>query len=141
MSVSLLTPDLRRILAELARRVGILERRISSAAATISAGTNGEIIFSYAGTLASSTESPPVKLRYAGFLASLAVALGTDGSTDTTLEVNRNGSVIATVVVPDTVSDYVVVVGVRVNAEDRLSLTVDTAGTGAADMTAAARFT
>lgn len=142
MSVTLLPPDVRRILTDLTRRIGILERRISGAATSATGSpANSDLIFSYVGPLVDATESPPVKLRYGGFLASLAVALGTDGSTDTTLEVNRNGSVIATVTVPSGSSDYVPEIGVRVNAEDRLSLTVATAGTGAADMTAAARFT
>lgn len=141
MSEKLVLPDLRNTIAELTRRIGILERRISPTATSIAAGTNGEIIFSYAGTLTGSTESPPVKLRYAGFLASLAVALAIAGSTDTTLEVKQNGAVIATVTIPASVADYVIEVGVRVAAEDRISLEVTTAGSGAADMTAAARFT
>jgi len=141
MSVSLLSPEVRRILADLTRRVGILERRINPTAVTAAGGTNGDVVFSHAGGLVSGTESPPVKLRYSGFLATLAVALGTAGSSSTTIEVKKNGTVIATVVVASSVADSVVAVGVRVYAEDRLSLTVVTAGTGAADMTAAARFT
>jgi len=141
MSVSLLPPDVRRLFADLTRRVGILERRISPTAAALSSGINGDEVFSYAGALVSATESPPVKLRYSGFLAAFAVALKTAGSSSTTLEVNINGSVVATVVVPSSSSDYVIEIGVRVGAEDRLSLTVATAGTDAADMTAAARFT
>jgi len=141
MSEKLLAPDLRRILADLARRIGILERRISPTATANGTPANDDIIFSYAGDLASGTESPPVKLHYSGFLATVSVALGTAGSTDTSLEINRNGSVIATITVPDAVFDWVVVVGARVNGEDRISLTVATAGTGAADMTLSARFT
>jgi len=127
--------------ADLARRIAILERRVNPTSAAAGGVINDDIVFSYAGALVSSTESPPVKLRYDGFLATLAVALGTAGSSSTTLNVKKNGTVIATVVVASSVADYVIDVGVRVAAEDRLSLRVVTAGTGAANMTAAARFT
>lgn len=82
-----------------------------------------------------------MKLRYGGFLSVLAVALGNAGSSSTTIEVKRNSTVIATVVVGSGVSDYVADVGARVDAEDRISLEITSAGTGAADMTASARFT
>lgn len=140
MSVSLLPPDLRRVFTDLQRRVGILERRVGLSSTATNTPANNDIIFSYAGALAAS-ESPPVKLRYGGFLATLAVALGTAGSSDTTLEVKRNGATVATVVVPSSSADYSATVGARVAGEDRISVEIVTAGTGAADMTAAARFT
>lgn len=140
MSVSLFPPDLRRIFGDLQRRVGILERRIGVTATATGSPINDDIIFSYAGTLAAA-ESPPAKIRYAGFLAVLAVALGTAGSTSTTLEVKKNGTVIATVVVPSSSADHGAEIGVRVAAEDRITVEIVTAGTGAADMTATARFT
>lgn len=141
MSEKLLAPDPRRVLADLARRIGILERRVTGAAAT-STGTpaNDDIIFSYAGVLATG-ESPPAKLRYGGFLATLAVGLGTAGSSSTTLQIKQNATVVATVTIPGTSADYSADIGVRVNAEDRLSINISSAGTGAANMTAAARFT
>ena len=141
MSVSLLNPEVRRMLADLARRIGILERRISSTATAVAGGVNGDETFSYDGALVSATESAPFKVRYSGFLAALAVGLGTAGSSDTTLKVKLNGTVVATVVVPSGSADYVPEIGVRVGAEDRLTILVDTAGTGAAKMTATARFT
>lgn len=137
---TLLTPDIRRMIGELGRRVGILERRVTVAATATGTPPNNDLIFSYAGTLAAG-ESPPAKLRYGGFLATLAVALGTAGSTSTTLEVKRNGTVVATVVVPSTAADYGAPVGARVFPEDRITVEITTAGTGAADMTATARFT
>lgn len=140
MSETLLNPDLRRMLADVARRVGILERRTRTASTTTGTPANDDIIFSYAGTLAAA-ESPPAKLRYGGFLSVLAVGLGTAGSSNTTLEVQINGTVVAAVVVPSSSTDYSAEVGARVNAEDRLTIEVTSAGTGAADMTAAARFT
>ena len=139
MSEKLLTPDLRRTLGDLARRIGILERRIG-AASTVGATANDDIIFSYAGTL-TTAESPPAKLRYGGILATLAVGLGTAGSTSTIMQVKLNGTVVATVTVPSSSADYSAAIGARVAAEDRLTLNITTAGTGAADMTAAARFT
>lgn len=136
---SLLAPDLRKSLGELARRIGILERRVSSS--TASTASDSEVIFSYAGALSSAVESPPVKVRYGGFLSVLAVAFGNAGSSSTTIDVKRNNAVIATVVVGSGVSDYIAEINVRIDAEDRISLEVTTAGTGAASMTAAARFT
>lgn len=141
MSDKILAPDIRRSLGDLARRIGILERRVGGASASAT-GTppNDDIIFSHAGTLATG-ESPPAKLRYGGFLQTLAVGLGTAGSTSTTLQVKRNGTVVATVVVPTGAADYSADIGARVNAEDRISVNISAAGTGAARMTAAARFT
>lgn len=140
MSVALQIPDLRRALADLTRRIGILERRVSTAASSTGTPPNDDIIFSYAGALAA-TESPPVKLRYGGFLTTLSIAFGTAGSTSTTMTVQRNGATIATITVPGSVSDYGAAVGARVAPEDRLSIEISGVGTGAADMTASARFT
>jgi hypothetical protein len=137
MPPTLQLPDLRRILGGLERRVGILERRINPQASE--AGSNADIIFSHAGALMA-YESPPVKVRYSGSISVLAVALGTAGSSNTVLQIMKNGSVAASVTVPSGSSDYVPNVGVRVNGEDRISLKIDTAGTGAANLTAMARF-
>lgn len=137
---TLLTPDIRRIIDDLTRRVGILERRITNSTTATGTPANNDIIFSHAGTLTTG-ESPPAKLRYGGFLATLAVALGTAGSSATTLEVKQNGTVVATVVVPSGSADYGAPVGARIFPEDRISIEITTAGTGAADMTASARFT
>lgn len=140
MSEKLLVPDIRRMIGDLARRIGILERRVSTGASATGSPVNNDIIFSYAGELAA-TESPPVKLRYGGFLSTVSVALGTTGSTDTVLEVKRNGSTIATITVPSSTADYGAAVGARTFGEDRISIEITSAGTGAADMTASARFT
>jgi hypothetical protein len=139
MTVSLFTPDLRRILDDLARRIGILERRVF--AANTGEGSAAEIVFSYAGGL-TETVSPPVRVRQGGNLAVLAVSFGTAGSTDTIINVLRNGTVAGTVTVPDGVEIYNGEVPVRFAADsDTLSLEITTAGLGTADMTAAARFT
>lgn len=138
MSVSLLSPDLRRILSDLAGRVGILERRINAKAAAVDGSY--EITFSFAGTLAVAA-SPPKRMRKVGNLAFLAVTLGTAGSTDTVLTVERNGTVVGTVTVPSGDTAYNGEVTARFAGDDVLVVSVTTAGTGAADMTADARFT
>lgn len=139
MSEKLLSPDVRRALGDLARRIGILERRVTSAGTAID--ESHEIVFSYAGELAE-TMSPPARVWRGGNLTVLAVTLGTAGSTDTVIDVLRNGTVVGTVTVPDTVEIFNGDVFARFVADvDTIALEITTAGTGAADMTAAARFT
>jgi hypothetical protein len=139
VSVSLLTPDLRRALGDLARRVGILERRVSATTAAISASV--EIHFSYAGAL-TETVSPPARVWRGGNLTVLAVSLGTAGSTDTVIDVLRNGTVVGTVTVPDGVEIFNGEVSARFAADsDTLTLEITSAGIDSADMTAEARFT
>lgn len=137
MAATLLLPALRQILAAFDRRIGVLERRTSASAA---AAIDSEIIFSYAGPLAAG-ESPPVLVRHSGVLSVLAVALGTAGSTSTTIEVKRNGTTVATVVVPSGDVAFNGDVTVAYTPEELLAIEITTAGTGAADMTASARFT
>jgi len=135
----MLTPDLRRILGDLATRIGILERRITTAAASVD--TSQEIVFSYAGALATGT-SPPVRVWRGGNLVVVAVTFGTAGSTSTVLTVKRNGTSVGTVTIPSSTTAYNGNVVARFAADsDTLTLTVTTVGTGAADMTATARFT
>lgn len=139
MSVSLLTPDLRRILDGFANRIAVLERRISARAASVD--DSHEILFSYAGALAATT-SPPVRVWRGGNLTVLAVTLGTAGSTSTVLTIEKNGTSVGTVTIPSSTTVYNGPVAARFSADgDVLTLTVTTVGTGAADMTATARFT
>ena len=141
MSVSLLPPALRRILSDLARRVGILERRVTAASASVDA--SHEIIFSFAGDLTAAT-APPARVWRGGNLTVLAVtfAPGSAGSTSTVIDVLRNGAVVGTVTVPASTEVYNGEVSARFAADvDTLALEITSAGTGAADMTAAARFT
>lgn len=97
-------------------------------------------MFSYAGTLTVS-ESPPALARQRGTIGELAVALGTAGGTSTVIDILVEGVVEATVTVPSSTEVYVPGVAVQVDAGERVSLAITTAGTGAADMTAEARFT
>jgi hypothetical protein len=139
MSVSLPAPDLRRILGDLARRIGILERRVTAASASVD--SSYEIVFSYAGALTAAT-SPPARVWRGGNLTVLAVTLDTAGSTATVIDVLRNGTVVGTVTVPSSTTIYNGEVSARFVADvDTLALEITTAGTGAAEMTAAARFT
>jgi hypothetical protein len=137
MPTKVLPPDDRRRISDLERRVAILERAVTSTGA----GSVDELVFSYAGTLTAGTESPPKVVRVSAVLASLAVAFGTAGTTDTTLEVKKNGAVKNTLTVPASTTLAVLQVAVAFSAADKISLRVNTAGTGAADMTATARFT
>ncbi len=140
MSIALFPPDLRRIFTDIQRRLAILERRVTSPGASID--TSQEIPFSYAGELADGTVSPPARVWRGGNLTVLAVSFGTPGSTDTTLLVQRNGTTVATVVVPAAAQAHNAALFARFGVDsDLLTIEVDTAGTGAADMTAFARFT
>jgi hypothetical protein len=138
MTRTYLPPNQARQIADLEQRLDRLERRITSAGA--GADNSHEIPFSFDGVL-SVKESPPIRPRWGGRLTVLAVSFGTAGSTDTVLEVKRNGTTVATVTVPASTEDYNGTVGVRFAAGvDRLTLAVVTAGTGAAGMTADAWF-
>ena len=138
MSATLLTPELRRVLGDLALRLGILERRVTGRAS--STVDSFEITFSFAGTI-TATASPPKRVWHGGNLTVLAVALGTAGSTSTVLTVKRNGSVVATITVPSSATAHDGQVFARFADDDVLVVTVTTAGTGAANMTCDARFT
>lgn len=137
MSEKLVAPDVRRIIADLERRVGVLERRVTTRSAT--AETVETIMFSYAGTLAVSV-SPPTRPHTGGILTILAVTLGTPGTDDVILGVFRNGALVATVTVPAGVAAYNGEVNARFAAESDLLIVAIADGGGAADMTAEARF-
>lgn len=139
MPTTLNLPDLRNILKGLDRRIGVLERRTRPA--TPVADESSSIIFSLPGAFSVST-SPPIRIWKGGSLKVLAVTLGTAGSTSTVLDVQRNGSTVATVTVPASTTSYNGDVSARFDADsDTLTIAVTTVGTGAADMTAEARFT
>jgi hypothetical protein len=142
VSVTLLPPDVRRLsklLGEIERRLERLERRITGRAASVD--QSHAIVFSFAGALSAAT-SPPIRVWRGGILSVLAVSLGTAGSTATVLAVKRNGITVGTVTVPAGWSVYNAELSARFSADsDALALAVITAGTGAAEMTAEARFT
>lgn len=139
MSVGLLTPDIRRIIGALERRLGVLERRITGAGAVTD--ESHSVFFSYAGPLAA-TVSPPARVWRGGILTVLAVTLETAGSTATVIDIVRNGTAVATVTVPASTETYNGQVSARFVADvDVLALEITTVGTGANNMTAEARFT
>ena len=139
MSEKLLSPDVRRMFGDLARRVGILERRVTSPAAAID--DSAEIIFSFAEAIEATT-SPPTRVWRGGNLTALAITFETAGSTSTVIDVLRNGTSVGTVTVPSSTTVYNGDVFARFVADvDTLALEITTAGTGAENMTAAARFT
>jgi len=137
MPTATLPPDDRKRIAALERRVGILERALRSAGAP----PVDELVFSYAGPLGSAVSSPPKIIRASGVLGILDVAMAVAGSTDTILDVVRNGTVVNTITVPASTTEFAALVAVAYSAGDTIALTVVTAGTAAADMTATARFT
>lgn len=99
-----------------------------------------EIPISHAGALTSNVSTPYTPWSDAT-LIEVMVSLGTTASTDTILTVYQNGSSIGTVTIPagqDTASgDFND--GFTANV-DKLTVQVTTIGTGAADLTAQARF-
>jgi hypothetical protein len=139
MPTSARIPDDRRRIADLERRVGVLERALRASGAVFV----DELVFSYDGPLVDGTESAPKIIRTSGVLGVLAVAFkpGSAGSTDTVLDILRNGTVAVTVTIPASATQFIVPVAVAFSGGDTIALVVVTAGTGAADMTAAARFT
>ena len=139
MSGTISRPDWASAISDLTRRIGVLERRVPTGPPAVD--SSQEIIFSYTGTVAAST-SPPVRVWRGGNLSVVAVTFATAGSTSTVLTVNKNGTAVGTVTVPASTTLYNGDVSARFIADvDVLTLTVTTAGTGAADMTATARFT
>ena len=139
MPTSAHIPDDRRRIADLERRVGILERASRASGAVFV----DELVFSYDGPLVDGTESAPKIIRVSGVLGVLAVAFkpGMAGSTDTVLDVLRNGTVVVSVTVPAGHTAFIAPVAVAYSANDTIAVAVNTAGIGAADMTATARFT
>lgn len=133
----MIAPDVKRMIADLQNRVGVLERRVTTRAAT--AETVETIMFSYSGTLAASL-SPPTRPHTGGILTILAVTLGTPGTSDVELVVARNAIPVATVTVPAGVAAYNGEVNARFAAESDLLSVAIVDGGGAADMTAEARF-
>lgn len=103
--------------------------------------TNINYIFSYAGALASATTSPPIRIKTGGTMVILAVTLGTAGSTNTVLDILKNGVSAATVTITGGTTVHNETVSIAYAADtDLLAIKVTTTGTGAADMTAEARF-
>lgn len=137
MSGTLSRPDWAAAIKDLARRVGMLERRTTP---THDLDRSFEITFSFAGAI-TATESPPKRIWKTGWLTVLAVTMTDAGSTDTVIDIEQAGTVVDTVTVPAGVEDYDAALAVRFAANDRLRLLVATAGTGAAEMTCDARFT
>jgi hypothetical protein len=137
VSGTLTRPDWAAAIKDLGRRVRMLERRITP---TQDTDRSFEITFSFAGTI-TATESPPKRLWRPGHLTVLAVTLTDAGSTDTVIDIERNGTVVDTVTIPAGAEDYDAALSIRFAADDRLRLLVTSAGTGAAEMTCDARFT
>lgn len=136
MSQQLLPPDIRRLVASLETRVSALERRLQFG---LSAPSDDEIIFTLPGTLAA-TESPPVRIRGGAVVSSVAVNLGTAGSTTTTIEVRRDGVAVGAVQLASGVTETKFPLGARFGSDqERLTVAVTTVGTGARNLTVQVR--
>lgn len=132
-------PNARDQLADLEARVANLERRINFDDG--SGRVQNEIVFSYAGGLTDDAESPPIRSPYSHTLVSVNFMLGIVGTSDTIIEVKRNGLVQKTATIPAGEKAYLAVVDVDIGKDqDYITLRVVTAGTDAADLTAQARF-
>jgi hypothetical protein len=95
-----------------------------------------DIIFDLPGAVTAST-SPPVTPKNTFRVTGLSATLGTAGSSDTTVELLKDGSVVASVTLGSgatyghaAISPPVTFVG----RTDRFAVAVSTAGTGAADL-------
>lgn len=136
MSTSNTPPDPGKAVAELNRRVDILERRLRN----LEGQFKPEITFSYSGALTASS-SPVWTRRETGRLMSIAAHLGTAGTTATAINVLVNGVVVATATIPATVASVVIPCSVVVHADvDRLQDIIATVGSGAQDLTVQHRF-
>ena len=91
--------------------------------------------------MASGATSPSVRLRFSKTLTMLAVTLEPAGSTDTVFDLLVNGVSVATITVPAATAEHDEVLAIAYVAEQKLALTVTTAGTGTVKMSADARFT
>lgn len=136
MARTLVLPDVVPMVRDLARRVGILERR------TIDRGadTRREIVFTLPGALIGST-SPKYYVRDGGLVTSVLCSLGTAGSTSTTVQIKRDGVVVRTITLAAGVTVARAVPQVPLGADqEALTVTVSAAGTGARDLTVQVRF-
>lgn len=136
MPTSIVPPDLRRILTDLARRVAILERRVRPD----DTGGDNELIFTLPGTVIVS-ESPPATLRHGGYVTAMRCLLGAAGSTATTVTLDQDGTTVATATLGSGVTVVEIGVRVRFGADtERITIAVTGAGTGAEDLTVQVRY-
>ena len=135
MPTAALPPDDHRRLADLESRIAILERKLGSTGAA----AVDELVFSFPGAL-TVIESPEKFLAASCVLTTLAVVMKPAGSTSTSIAIKRNGATKATVTVPASTTKIVLQVAVAFTAGDVVSLEPTSVGTGAANMTATARF-
>lgn len=96
--------------------------------------------FSAQGTLAAFTGTQRYYVTGAGTLTLSKAALGTAGSTDTTILVKKNGATAHTVTVAAGANLGTAAATVTVAVDDYLTVDVSVAGTGAADLTVQVRI-
>jgi len=135
MPTSIISPDLRRILSDLSRRLALLERRQRPAGDT----TDNEMIFTLPGALVTS-ESPPVYLRHGGYVAQMIASLTTGGSTTTTVLLKQNGATVGTLTLDAGVELNGITPRVSYSADVDIMTVAVTAGTGAVGLTVQVRY-
>jgi hypothetical protein len=99
-----------------------------------------EITASYPGAITASI-SPPWQSKRGKTLVEFHVLLNTAGSGNTVIELQKNGTAVSTLTLGSSVTDKRVSLNVPwLNYKDVLNFEITTAGSGAEDLTAIARF-
>lgn len=94
-----------------------------------------EVTASYFGTPTVAT-SPPYRWRYDVYVGEATASLGTAGSTNTTIDVKKNGTTLQTITLGNGVSTASVAINTAFTADtDVLTFAITAVGTGAQNLT------
>lgn len=136
MSTANTPPRIDSELSKMKKRIDALERRLNDLASIY----RPEIVFSFSGPLTPG-ESPTWTRREAGRLIEVHARLRVAGTTDTVIEIHKNGEEVLTVTVPAGQAMVRVPTSIFFAADmDVLHDVLTTAGTGAIDLTVMHRF-
>ena len=136
MAVDNVPPSVQRELSTLKQRVLNLERMLND----LRVAYRPEIVFSQSGPLALGS-SPMWTRRESGLLVEVVALLRVPGSTDTSIDVFRNDTVMLTATIPAGLQMVRVSTQVAYGADqDNLHDEVTVVGAGAADLTMLHRF-
>lgn len=130
MSATNVPPNLESVIRGVNRRLDELERRLRAQPTQFSP----ETIHSWWGPLEIAISGVSTR-RDPAQLVTIDAHLDVAGTTDTTVEVLKNGDVIATVVIPATLLTVNVPCSVRFDTGDRLQDRVTVVGSGATSLT------
>lgn len=98
-----------------------------------------ESIMSMSGNLALAT-SPPYRPPYAASIREVIALLGTAGSTNTTIDIKKNGNAFTTLTLGNGVNFYSATPNSSFTTTDNLTVQVTGVGSGAKDLTVQTRF-